>query len=367
MKVLIVNPIMYSNETDNIKKVRSLKDTLMYNVCIGFLENNIYPTLIVSEDFKPTCNEKYPFQIIFFKTKLKKIFYPRIIPYLSGFKKYLKKNKNTFDFAVCSESFSIATFTTCRILKNKVIVWQEMAKHQKKFHKVPSIIWHNFIVRFFYKKSLIVARSENARTFISKYSNNVSNTIVEHGMDIEKFPCQLDKTTNQFIVVSQLIERKQINLIIDKFSKFLKKYDNYSLIICGIGPLEEKLKKECEVYGINKNVHFLGQCDHEKISELYRLSKALLVYTKQDNNMVSIIESICSGTPVLTTSIPYNSSYIAKYNLGLVKDNWTEYDLEILVKNNIELKRNCCFYRENLSSKKSAEMLTNIFMRSRGD
>lgn len=361
MKVLIVNPIMYTNETDTIKKVESLKDTLMYNVCIGFLENNIYPTLIVSDNFRPICDEQYPFQIIFFKTKLKKIFYPRIIPYLSGFKKYLKKNKDTFDFAVCSESFSLSTFTTCKILKNKVIIWQEMAKHQKKFHKIPSIIWHNLVVRFNFRKCLIVARSEEAKRFISKYSNNVTNIIVEHGMNIEKFPCQLDHTTNQFIVVSQLIERKQIGLIIEQFSKFLNKYKDFSLMICGTGPLENNLKEQCLLLGIEKNVHFLGQCNHEELSKLYRLSMALLIYTKQDNNMVSIIESICSGTPVITTSIPYNSSYISKYNLGLVNDSWNECELEKMVKNNAIFKKNCSLYRTNLSSKKSAEMLTKIY------
>ena len=69
MKVLIVNPIMYTNETDNIKKVRTLKDTLMYNVCLGFLANGVEPTLIASADFKPIINETYTFNILFFKTR----------------------------------------------------------------------------------------------------------------------------------------------------------------------------------------------------------------------------------------------------------------------------------------------------------
>lgn len=361
MKVLIVNPIMYSNETDNIKKVQSIKDTLMYNVCVGFLENGDEPTLIASADFKPIVNEEYPFAIYFFKTRFKKICYPRIIPFLSGLKKYCKRNKDNYDLVVCSESFSLATLTACKVFKQKAIIWQEMAKHQKKFKKIPSKIRHNVIVRFFLKSSIIVPRSEAAKTFISKYSKNVSKSIVEHGMNIDKFPCKINETKKQFIVVSQLIERKRIDLILKVFSHFLAKYPNYNLFICGNGVLKDDLESLCKTLNITENVIFLGQCNHEELASLYRSSLALLVYTRQDNNMVSIIESICSGTPIITTSVPYNCSYIKKYELGIVDDYWGVSDLETVINQNVKFKQNCLFYRENLSAKKSASMLVKIY------
>ena len=75
MNILVINPIMYTNETKNIKKVDTLKDTLIYNVCLGFLEVGINVTLITSLDYKPIQNEEYPFKVIFLKTKLKKNFF----------------------------------------------------------------------------------------------------------------------------------------------------------------------------------------------------------------------------------------------------------------------------------------------------
>ena len=50
--------------------------------------------------------------------------------------------------------------------------------------------------------------------------------------------------------------------------------------------------------------------------------------TEKDNNMVSVVESIAVGTPVLTTSVPYNSYYIRRENLGIVQDDWNEDTLE---------------------------------------
>ncbi len=38
MKVLVINPIMYTSETKNIKRALSIKDTMMYDLCLAFHE-----------------------------------------------------------------------------------------------------------------------------------------------------------------------------------------------------------------------------------------------------------------------------------------------------------------------------------------
>ena len=360
MNILVINPIMYTNETKNIKKVDTLKDTLIYNVCLVFLEVCINVTLITSLDYKPIQNEEYPFKVIFLKTKLKKIFLPNRIPLMIGLKKFLRKNFNNFDFAICSESFSLSTFTTSRILKEKCIIWQEMAKHQRKFFKIPSKIWHNLVVRFFYKKNLMVPRSKEARDFICNYSKNICSSIIEHGVNLNKFTNSNVKVSKQFLVASQLIERKHIDKIIDQFHQLLKKYKDYKLIICGDGPLKEKLMDYCKSLDIQDSVLFRGNLSHDKLSVEYYKSLALLIYTSQDNNMVSIIESICSGTPVITTSIPYNCSYIKEFKLGLVNDNWGTNEMEEIINNYNFYSENCISYRSNLSTSETARKFVEI-------
>lgn len=361
MKILMVNPIMYSNETNEIKKVKSIKDTLMYNVCCGFNNIGISITLACSYDFKPYLNEEYDFEIKFFKTNFRKICYPKIIPHLKGFKKYCKDNINNFDFVICSEAFSLATYTAVGVFKEKCYIWQEMAKHQKKFKKIPSIIWYNVIVKMFYKNATIIARSKNAREFISKYSKNVSSQIIEHGMNISKFPCVNRQNKKQFIVVSQLIKRKRIDKILYIFKLFLDEYKDYKLIVCGSGDQKNELIQIVKNYGIEKNVVFKGQCKHADLSILYRQSLGLLIYTEQDNNMVSIIESIVSGTPIITTTIPYNTTYIRKYNLGIVNDNWGVKEMRMLINNFDLYSNNCINYRNNLSSENTAKLFYKIF------
>ena len=50
MKVLIVNPILYTSETENIKRVESIKDTMIYDLCLAFHKKGISVTLAAAED-----------------------------------------------------------------------------------------------------------------------------------------------------------------------------------------------------------------------------------------------------------------------------------------------------------------------------
>lgn len=64
MNILILNSILYTADNGIIPTVESIKDTMIYNMCLGFksLGHNI--TLATSEDYKPTKNEEYDFSIM---------------------------------------------------------------------------------------------------------------------------------------------------------------------------------------------------------------------------------------------------------------------------------------------------------------
>lgn len=74
-------------------------------------------------------------------------------------------------------------------------------------------------------------------------------------------------------------------------------------------------------------------------------SKALLVNTVKDNNMISIVEAIAVGTPIVTTDVPLNSTYIKDYQLGIAKKQWDESDLNDVVSNSEMYIENCMKYR----------------------
>lgn len=360
MKVLIINPILYTSESADIKKVESIRDCMICDLCEAFEELGCDVTLAASSLFKPEKQETFPFSIVWFDNRLPQLFKPNCFPLLKGLWAYLKNNLNKFDLVISSEVFSMNTLIAYRIFKQKLIVWHELAKHNAIMHRVPSVVWYNLIARFLMKNARVVARSVEARSFIRTYMNSVEDDVVEHGVNLDKFKVSTN-TENQFIVCSQLIPRKQIEGILVSFSNYLTKYDKDTLLyIVGDGEQFESLKELASDLNIAGQVIFTGRLSHAELLPLLSSSIALLVNTRKDNNMVSIVESIASGVPVVTSEVPYNSSYIKSDGLGIAKTGWSEDDLHLIVENTDRYRAACRKYRDSLSTIRKAESFLKL-------
>lgn len=367
MRVLILNSILYTSETDAIPKVDSIKDTMIYTLCLGFLKAGHTPVLVAAEDYHPVEQEDYPFEIVFLKCRLKKLFPPRCLPYQPSLRKYLSRNKDRFDLIITSEVFSLCSLMAVCAAKEKTIIWHELGKHNQFLKKLPSKLWYNLVGRVVFRNVLIVPRSQAAYNFISGYCKNVSVICIDHGVDLSRFACSPSKK-NQFIVVSQLIERKRIDGIIDRFADFQKRYDPgrvYRLYIIGDGILRDQLQRRAKALDIETSVVFTGYLSHAEMVGFLSNSQAMLVNTMRDANMVSIAESIACGTPVLTNSVPFSASYIKENVLGIVRDNWDAEDLYRIVVNNRLYSGNCGSYREKLSNIYCAKQFVQLFNKNR--
>ena len=359
-QVLIINPILYTSETNRIPRVNSIKDTMIYALCMGFVKAGQQVTLIAAKDYQPTIKEQYDFPVIWMKTVLRDIFQPRCLPYMPQLRGYLKKHPE-FDCIISSEMFATWSYTAARIYPNKTIVWHELAKHNNMLHRIPSRIWYNLIARFFMRSVTVVPRSKAAADFIGHFSDKVSGTIIDHGVDMDKLMPMQEPRKNRFVVVSQLIRRKRIDKIIDSFAEFYNQgHHEYSLYIIGRGELETELRAQVKRLDMEETVIFCGQLTHEELMPVTAQSKALLVATEKDNNMVSIVESIAVGTPVVTTSVPYNAHYIRQYKLGIVEDEWDGHTLERICEDNGMYRANCTEYRIKLSNEYCAGQFMSV-------
>lgn len=347
MKIVIINPILYTCETSYIKKVKSIKDSMIYHLCLEIKKQGHTPILIAAKDYQPEPKEKYEFEVIFLETIYKKVFKPNCFPLLKNIKKTLE-NIN-FDFIISSEVFSMNSLFVSTHYKNKAIIWHELAKHNNILKKFPSIFWYNIIAKKFFKNTRIIARSENARKFISQYCNNVSEEVIDHGVDLDEFIPLLEKE-KQFVVVSQLIKRKNIDGIIKAFHEFSDYNNEFKLIIIGTGEEENNLKELCRNLDITSTVEFKGQMTHKEIVPILSKSYALVINTEKDNSMLSIVEAIATCTPIITTPIPYNCVYIRSQNLGIISDRITKDDFINMCKENNIYVNNCFNYRNKVSN-----------------
>lgn len=363
--ILIINPIIYTAETNEIPTVKSIQDTMIYTLCKGFLKAGHQVTLIAAEDYRPCEEEDYPFPVIWMHTVCRRVFQPRCFPYMPELKAFLRKHKE-YDLIITSEMFATWSYTAVRLYPEKTVVWHELAAHNRMLHQIPSKLWYNVIARFLMRKAHVIARSQTARNFISRFVRCVAEETIDHGVEPEKLPqagtaAEDISKQKQFVVVSQLIERKQINKTIEAFADFVERgNDDYNLFVIGQGEEEAPLRQVATDRNMGDKVKFCGQMTHEKLLPIVSESKALLVYTRKDNNMVSIAESIAVGTPVVTTPVPYNAEYIRREKLGIVQDQWDADALELICEENQTYVQNCLRYRRQLSNVYCAESFLRL-------
>lgn len=362
MRILILNFILSTAVDGKIIRRPSNRDTMIYNLARGFCRLGHKVTLAAAEEFRPLEDETNDFEVIYFPSRLPKIFKPALLPWPKGLGKYLRKHSADFDMILSVEAFSIPTLIASFHCKDKLIIWQEMAFKQHLMHGIPATLWYNIVVRLFLRHVPILCQSTSAKQFISQYSHCVADTIVGHGVDDEVFHCE-GKASCDFVIVSMFVARKRIDRIIEKFFRFINntKHKDYLLHIVGEGPELETLKRKAEELGVSTNVVFHGFKTHHQFAEIERDSVAMLIDTRQDNNMVSIPEAVVNGVPILTNSVPTNSSMIREYNLGIVKDDWDWQEMEQMIQRYNEFHANCCKHSESFSNTGVAKRLINAF------
>lgn len=127
MEVLVINPIMYTSETKNIKRAASIKDTMMYDFCLAFHEMGHSVTLVGGEPFKPIKSETYPFEVLWWECKCQKVCMPHCLPFMPETYQYVKQHRTEYDLIITSEVFSLNSLMAYRATPDKVSMSKQTA------------------------------------------------------------------------------------------------------------------------------------------------------------------------------------------------------------------------------------------------
>ena len=57
MKILVLNPILFTSTDGSLPKVETIKDTMMYGMCLGLKSLGHEVTLISYDEYRPTRKE----------------------------------------------------------------------------------------------------------------------------------------------------------------------------------------------------------------------------------------------------------------------------------------------------------------------
>ncbi|MDX1961123.1 MAG: glycosyltransferase family 4 protein [Leptospiraceae bacterium] len=138
---------------------------------------------------------------------------------------------------------------------------------------------------------IIMAPSNFEET--KKYLNPKKFKIIKSGIDTNKFfPLEKKVATKNIVYVGRIAPEKNLDSL---FQLFLK-LEGYTLTIIGDGP---ELKRFQETYKDNKNIHFLGFIEHDKLAPYYQAADFHLVTSLSETFGFTLLESMSCGTPVL--------------------------------------------------------------------
>lgn len=159
------------------------------------------------------------------------------------------------------------------------------------------------------KASLIVVPSGYLKKVFAEFG--VDTQVVPNIINLERFkPVNIEEPKQIFklIITRNLESIYGIETAIKAAAIVKQQLPNISLEIAGSGPQQKPLEGLVEKLGVGQQVTFVGRLDAKQIVEFYQSADVMLNPTTVDNMPNSVLESLASGVPVVTTDvggIPY--------------------------------------------------------------
>lgn len=141
------------------------------------------------------------------------------------------------------------------------------------------------------KESLILTNAKTVQKRVEKFYHRFDSHVLYPPVEVERIEAPKSSDIDHedyFLIVSNLVEFKRIDIAVELFNKTGKR-----LVILGDGPHRHQLESRA-----SKNIEFLGYKDDKVKFEYLKNARALILSTEEDFGIVPI-EAHAAGKPVL--------------------------------------------------------------------
>ncbi|UAY54566.1 glycosyltransferase [Arachidicoccus terrestris] len=197
-------------------------------------------------------------------------------------------------------------------LKRRYQIPYIITEHWSYFNKPGNLNYANSsffikwtIKKIFRKADYILPVSNDLSSHLKRFFPFINPIVVPNVVDPALF--YLTKACNnrrefKFIHVSSLNELKQPYKIVTAFEKIRYKYKRAVLEV--VGPASSELMEYvCELGLPKDSIVFYGLKEHEEVASLIREANAFVLYSTTENLPCVILESLCCGVPVISSSV----------------------------------------------------------------
>jgi glycosyltransferase involved in cell wall biosynthesis len=104
-----------------------------------------------------------------------------------------------------------------------------------------------------------------------------------------------------FVCAGRLVPQKGIDLVVRAVADHRRHFGPCALWVIGDGPERASLVQLCRELGVEDEVTFVGEVDHETLKGVFQACQALVFPTLQDFVGRVVVESLSVGTPVVVS------------------------------------------------------------------
>ncbi len=152
------------------------------------------------------------------------------------------------------------------------------------------------------------------------YQSNISKS------SILKLKESIGLTNNEFVFlcVSRFSEDKNINIILEAYSRIIVDNPNTKLLIVGGGSSYDALKKLAKKLKIKDNVIFTGFVEYENLPLYYQLGHVFVNAALSESQGISNLEALASSLPLLAQKDEVIEDILVDYYNGIYFDGVNE-------------------------------------------
>lgn len=172
-----------------------------------------------------------------------------------------------------------------------------------KFEKI-YIVRKDAVNHYLKKYKRIAGRVEFLPTWVDKEVFYPFATKIEKDIHKKKFLAKNGYGLKDKLILfaGRFEGQKDPILLIRSFKKIYEEDNSARLLLVGYGKLEQSMRDFVSSIGLSSRVNFLGVLSQDKLAALMRVSDVFLMTSAFEGMPRSVMESLGSGLPVVTTN-----------------------------------------------------------------